>query len=225
MTVLVNADPLRDEHGTLVGAVSCFRDVTELRQAYQDLQRSRDDLEDFFENGAVGLHIVAGDGTILRANKAELALLGYSAEEYVGRHIADFHVDEPVISDILTRLGRGEQLERYPACLRAKDGSIRHVLITSNAQFRDGEFINTRCFTFDVTEAKLAEERTREGEQRFREMLEALPPSTPRMRRAGSRSTTNPIREGIPLRHESASVKAGMNLDSGCSGLGTPSER
>ena len=87
MTVLVNADPLYDKHGALVGAVNCFRDVTELRLAYQELQRSRDDLEDFFENGAVGLHIVDGDGTILRANKAELALLGYSAEEYVGRRM------------------------------------------------------------------------------------------------------------------------------------------
>jgi hypothetical protein len=26
-------------------------------------------LEDFFENGALGLHIVGADGTILRANK------------------------------------------------------------------------------------------------------------------------------------------------------------
>ena len=62
------------------------------------------DLDDFFENGAVGLHIVSGDGAILRANKAELAMLGYTSDEYVGRHIADFHVDSEAIADILTRL-------------------------------------------------------------------------------------------------------------------------
>lgn len=135
----------------------------------------QDDLEDFFENGALGLHIVGGDGTILRANKAELSLLGYDAAEYLGRHIAEFHADPPVIEDILARLGRGERLENYPARLRAKDGSIRHVLITSSARFRDGEFIHTRCFTVDVTEARVAEERLRDGEQRFRDMLEALP--------------------------------------------------
>ena len=70
VSVLVNADPLYDEDGILVGAVNCFRDVTELRRAYQELQRSKEDLEDFFENGAVGLHIVSSDGAILRANKA-----------------------------------------------------------------------------------------------------------------------------------------------------------
>src|SRR3954466_15748937 len=90
------------------------------------------DLDDFFENGTVGLHLVGSDGTILKANPADYAPLGYCAEEYVGRNIADFHADAAVIDDILARLTRGERLERYPARLRAKDGSIRDVEITSS---------------------------------------------------------------------------------------------
>lgn len=134
-----------------------------------------DDLEDFFENGAVGLHIVDGDGTILRANKAELAMLGYTAAEYVGRPITDFHADSETIADILKRLGSGERLERYPARLRARDGSIRHVLITSSALFRNGQFVHTRCFTFDMTASQLAQQRLHDGERRFQEILQALP--------------------------------------------------
>ncbi len=134
-----------------------------------------DELEDFFENATIGLHIVAADGTILRANKAELAMLGYTADEYVGKPIADFHADAPVIGDILDRLSRGERLDRYPARLRAKDGSIRHVLISSSGLFRDGKFIQTRCFTIDVTDARAAEKRYEESEHRFQTILEALP--------------------------------------------------
>ncbi|WP_159719056.1 PAS domain S-box protein, partial [Geminicoccus flavidas] len=78
------------------------------------MQQSVDDLEDFFENGAVALHIVGSDGRIIRANKTELALLGYSAEEYVGRHISEFHADEATINEILDRLGRKEKLLRFP---------------------------------------------------------------------------------------------------------------
>ena len=126
------------------------------------------DLEDFFENAAVALHIVSADGVILRANKAELALLGYTLDEYRGRPVADFHADQNVIDDILTRLSRGEKLDNYPARLRASDGSIRHVLITSSAQFRDGKFVQTRCFTTDVTESRRAEHR-------FQQVLDALP--------------------------------------------------
>jgi PAS domain S-box-containing protein len=133
------------------------------------------DLEDFFENGAIGLHLVASDGTIIRANKAELSMMGFSAEEYVGRNITEFHADPNTINDILRRLKAGEKLDKYPARLRTKDGSIRDVLITSSARFQDGEFINTRCFTLDVTDAKRAHDELKAREEHFRQLLDALP--------------------------------------------------
>jgi PAS domain S-box-containing protein len=133
------------------------------------------DFRDFFENGAMALHLVGRDGTILHANKAELEFLGYSGEEYIGRSIAEFHAEPEVIADILARLTRGEKLQKYPARLRARDGSIKHVEITSSVQFRDGEFINTRCFTVDVTELMRAREEVRRRDDQLRQVLEALP--------------------------------------------------
>lgn len=70
------------------------------------------ELKAVLDNAAEGLHWVGRDGTILWANKTELALLGYTPEEYIGRHIAELHVDAPVIDDILARLSRGETLDR-----------------------------------------------------------------------------------------------------------------
>ncbi len=165
--VLVQIEALLDEHGAILGAINCFQDISERKATEDELRRNRQDLEDFFENGAVGLHLVAADGTILRANQAELDLLGYTADEYIGRHIAEFHADAPVIKDILRRLTRGERLDKYPARLKAKDGSIKHVLITSNAHFQNGEFRNTRCFTVDVTERYKADEALLESQQRL----------------------------------------------------------
>jgi PAS domain S-box-containing protein len=125
------------------------------------------DLGDFFENGTIGLHLVGPDGTILKANKADYEPLGYSAEEYIGQPIMRFHADDDTISDILARLSAGEKLDKYPARLRAKDGSIRHVLISSSVCFRDGEFVNTRCFTVDVTEKVRTEKALREAQERL----------------------------------------------------------
>ena len=133
------------------------------------------DFEDFFENGSLALHVVGSDGIILHANKAELELLGYPAEEYVGRLIADFYVDRRIIDDILARLARGEKIDKVPARLRAKNGSIKHVEITSSGQFRDGQFVQTRCFTVDVTDlAHAREELIRKGHQ-FQQILDGLP--------------------------------------------------
>lgn len=173
--VMVHIRPVKDESGRVIGAINCFHDTTELHRVSGELQQKRAELEDFFENGAVPLHLVSGEGIILRANKAELDFLGYAAEEYVGRPIAEFHADAATISDILARLGRAEKLDRYPARLRARDGSLRDVLITSSAKFENGRFVNTRCFTVDVTEEKRAMAQVAEAEERFRQLLNALP--------------------------------------------------
>ncbi|MDP9734820.1 UNVERIFIED_ORG: PAS domain S-box-containing protein [Rhizobium sp. SORGH_AS260] len=164
---LVNVRALRDRDGRIEGAINCFQDISSQKALERQANRHAADLEDFFENAAVGLHIVSNEGIILRANKAELELLGYTAEEYVGKHIASFHVDARAIADILDKLSCGRDLDRYPARLRAKNGQIKHVLITSNSRFEDGRFINTRCFTTDVTDVHQAELARLESEERL----------------------------------------------------------
>jgi PAS domain S-box-containing protein len=144
------------------------RDYLEARE------RSESELRDFFENSSVGLHWTGPDGIILRANQTELDMLGYSKEEYVGRHIADFHTDKQLIEDTLRRLAAGETLSDCSAQLRCKDGSIRDVLIDSSVLWEDGRFIHTRCFTRDVTDRKRAEDALREASRRKDEFLAIL---------------------------------------------------
>jgi PAS domain S-box-containing protein len=97
---------------------------------------------------------VDGKGTILWANNPELKAMGYEPDEYIGRFIGDFHVDQDVIQDILARLTRDEALNAYPARLRAKDGSTKYVMINSNVyREKGGEFGHTRCFTTEIGEA------------------------------------------------------------------------
>src|SRR6185503_20036066 len=108
-------------------------------------------------------HLAAATGTILKANRAQLDLLGYSPEEYIVNHLAKFHDYQDAIADILARLSRGEKIDKYPARLRAKDGSIKYVQITSSGRFQDGRFVHTRCFTVDVTEVKLAQDKIKQS--------------------------------------------------------------
>ena len=149
------------------------RTLEEARDIIHDLRAQLDQLSDFLENGAVGLHWVDRDGRIVWANRAELELLGYTRDEYVGRHIREFHADPQAIDDILQRLARNETLHDYPAPLRAKDGSIRHVVITSNVLWADGRFVHTRCFTRDMTVAKATEDALRRSELRRQLAMQA----------------------------------------------------
>jgi PAS domain S-box-containing protein len=131
--------------------------LRQLREAEEEARRSKDDLEDFLAKAVVAIHRVDSDGIIRWANHAELDLLGYRAEDYLGHHIAEFHVDRCVIEDILARLRRGETLRDVEARVRTKSGDIRVLQISSNVQMRNSEFITTRCFSRDITEQKTAE--------------------------------------------------------------------
>lgn len=150
-------------------------EVAERQKTDEALRKSESNLRDFLENATIGMHWVGPDARILWANQTELDLLGYKAEEYIGHSISKFHLDAPVIEDILNRLGGGEVLREYEARLRCKDGSVRHVVIDSSALFENGKFIHTRCFTRDISDRKNVEERLRESEGRFREMIDVLP--------------------------------------------------
>ncbi len=148
--------------------------VLQQKRSEEQLRQREEELADFFESASVGLHWVGPDGIILRANRAELELLGYSADEYIGHHIAEFHANGDVIADILRRLSAGETLQGYGAQMRCKDGSIRDVLIDSSVLWEGDEFIHTRCFTRDVTDRKRAEAALRERETWLAGQSEAL---------------------------------------------------
>ena len=109
--------------------------------------------ENYADKCSVCLHAVDENGTILWANDTELNAMGYRPEEYIGRFIGDFHVDEPVVNDILGKLLRDETVNAYPARLRAKDGSTKYVMINSNVyRQKGGAFEHTRCFTTEIGE-------------------------------------------------------------------------
>ena len=152
-----SAAPVRTSGDRIDGSILVFRDVSERRHSEETLLRRDQELTDFFDNASVALHWVGPDGVILRANRAELDLLGYPADAYVGQNIADFHEDRRVITDILMRLTAGEVLRDCPSRLRCRDGSLKDVLISSSVRWNQGQFLHTRCFTVDVTNRKRAD--------------------------------------------------------------------
>ena len=146
-----------------VGEPLCYvgikRDITHRKEAEESLRRSETELADFFETASVGMHSVDGEGRVLRVNKAELDMLGYSRDEVVGAPVREFYVEKEFIDNLLTGLQAGEKLEDCEARMRAKDGSIKNVQISSSVLVENGKFVHTRCFTRDITEHRRAQQR------------------------------------------------------------------
>ena len=125
------------------------------------------ELEDLFEQAPVPMQWVAPDGTIMRANQAELDLLGYARDEYVGRPVEEFHDDRPALEELLAHLATGESFRDLPARLRGRDGSLRDVLLDGSAYREGGRVRYMRCFTRDASAQRRAEETARWTHERF----------------------------------------------------------
>ncbi|MDB4986970.1 MAG: sensory box histidine kinase [Myxococcaceae bacterium] len=142
---------------------------TNISQSTADQRERRDsrrtdaaaaDLEEFLEQGAVGLHRLSSAGTVLWANRAEYEPFGYQADEYLGHDLREFHQEPALIDHLLERLAAGEQVRGLESVMRCHDGTRRHVLITASGRFDEqGRLLDTRGFTQDVTEQKRAELR------------------------------------------------------------------
>ncbi|MBL8012864.1 MAG: PAS domain S-box protein, partial [Candidatus Omnitrophica bacterium] len=148
-------------------------DFLERKKAESDLRRSEEELSDFFENAAIGVHWMSSEGIILRANRTELNLFGYSPDEYIGHSVTEFYVDKSAVKEILQQLKDGKEICEYETTIRCKDGSLKDVLINSNVLWDDGQFIHSRCLTRDITDRKRVQGALRESEERFRALVNA----------------------------------------------------
>ena len=166
-----DAEDLRVMTSLSTLAAAAYQTLLSLNATRSTEQR----LRDFVENASVAMHWVGPDGIILWANRNELEMLGFTSEEFIGHHIAEYHIDQPVIEDILRRLTNREKLREHEARLRCKDGSIRHVVINSDVLWEGDKFVHTRCFTRDITDRKRSEEQivilAREAEHRTKNVL------------------------------------------------------
>ena len=121
--------------------------------ATNDVHQQETELREFIENAPVAMHRADQGGTILWANAAELNLLGYAPNDYIGRNIAEFYAAEPVI---LHDLPNDEMVHRQEARLRCKDGSTRTVEIISSIHSEQGRIVYLHAVMLDVTEQRRA---------------------------------------------------------------------
>ena len=91
----------------------------------QRLERELQELTDFLENAIVGLHRIDAEGRVMWANRAELDMLGYAPEEFIGQPVANFVVQPGQAAALLVRVKSGESLRDEHVQMRCKDGTTK----------------------------------------------------------------------------------------------------
>src|SRR5271155_3954200 len=159
---------LRDASGNreLVGAVT---DITERKTTEDKMRR-------LVEAGILGIYFATVEGGIVEANQAFLQMLQYSREDLVAGRLrwADLtptewrERDERSMAEFLAT----GVFQVYEKEYFRKDGSRVPVLI-GGARFESAN--QGVVFVLDLSEQKRAEERIREQEMEFRQILDLSP--------------------------------------------------
>jgi PAS domain S-box-containing protein len=148
--------PLRDELGTLLGAVNMLVDITERRNAEHLAAR----LAAIVESSDDAIISKDLDGTITTWNSGAERLFGYAAEEIIRKPITvliplDRHNEEP---EIIDRIRRGERVDHYETVRRRKDGSLVDISLTvSPIRDVNGRIVGASKIARDITERKRAQ--------------------------------------------------------------------
>jgi PAS domain S-box-containing protein len=181
LAIHANVTLLKDENGEIAGTLGVLRDITERKQAEEALRNAKDELEQrvaertaelsssrarlsmIFRTSPAGIFLTRlEDGMLLEVNDTCGHILGYSAEEMIGRTTLELGIfvnpdDRKRSTEILKREGRNENIEMQ---YRHKSGRTVHLLINALPVNVDG----VPCIlgtTLDITERKHAEQAMR----------------------------------------------------------------
>ena len=99
----------------------------------------------------MGLEWLSASGAILRVNRAQLDMLGYSAHEYVGRFFTEFCAEPARGLELLQRLAAKETVRNLRLVLRHKNGTVCHVLVDATSFWDEGHFQYSSVFVRDIT--------------------------------------------------------------------------
>lgn len=159
----VVVDPIRDDAGELIGFAKITRDMTERRQAQEELRASEERFRLLVQGVTdYAIYMLSPTGEITNWNAGAQRFKGYTHDEVVGTHFSRFYTEADRASGLPTRaLATAVKDGRFESegWRVRKDGTTfwAHVVIDP---IRDeaGELIGFAKVTRDITERRQAAE-------------------------------------------------------------------
>ncbi|HEY9596476.1 MAG TPA: PAS domain S-box protein [Cyanophyceae cyanobacterium] len=165
-----------NQQGCLVELQSVGRDISDLKRAEQALQESEERYRQIVEIASEGIWVIDPQGNTTFVNPKILQMLGYSAEEMLGKPLFAFMDEqEQSLARVYLEHRRQGLKEQHEFKFRCKDGSQLWTIIATTPIFdRSGQFTGALGMISDITQRKQAEQALRESEERFQEIASTI---------------------------------------------------
>ncbi|WP_028451465.1 PAS domain S-box protein [Chitinilyticum aquatile] len=174
--VLLDATLVRAEDGSGSRRIVYAQDISERKRADAELRASEKRFHDIVEASADWIWEVDTLGRYIFASTGVKEVLGYTADDVLGRTVFD------LMSQDESHEGRLRQLALFRRCLpfrdielslQHKNGSLRYIRSNGTPMFDgNGSWCGYRGLDRDITVSKLAELGLRDSEERYRTLFE-----------------------------------------------------
>ena len=155
LTVSLTVSPIHDLDGTVVGASTIARDVTEALLAFEAARS-------MIESSLDSMVAISPEGRITDVNQATVKVTGIPREELIGTAFSDYFTEPEKAHAIYQQVFTQGMAVDYPLTMRRRDGALTEVLYNASV-YRDsgGHARGIFAAARDVTEQKRAAEIAR----------------------------------------------------------------
>ncbi len=153
--ISLSVSPIYDSNGAVIGSSGISRDITQERQAFQNIRN----MASIIESSSDSITSRSMDGTITSWNPAAERMYGYSAEEIIGQSVSRLTTPENANenADILSNIRDGNKIEPYETFRIRKDGSTITVSLTISPIYdENGVVIGASSIARDLTKERQA---------------------------------------------------------------------
>ena len=151
LSVLKNADHIRDDKGAIVGGIVCFVDVTAQKKAEEAACREAAKLSSMISGMEEGVIFASADNLIVEVNDYFCRFAGKRREEVLGRRLEDLHPDE-IFDLLLAQIGRFREKVRSDTFVLQRPFGQAEVVFRMQPVYRDEEYEGVLLNVIDVTQ-------------------------------------------------------------------------
>lgn len=171
----ITITPIRDESGELIGFSKVTHDMTEQNRTRKELKESESRFRGIFESNLLGIFILDAKGVITNANNAFLKIVGYTQKELIKGNLKwsdltppEYHETDKEKLKVLVENGVIKPYEKESI---HKNGKRIPIVISVATLGQKHSIVAT---ILDITDRKKAEEKIRQSEIKYRELIENL---------------------------------------------------
>ena len=170
----------RDEEGNPLYFITVINDITDRLLAERKLKESEARYRVLFDESGVGVGYFKQDGTIIALNKTALQDINKVDEDIAGKSIYDIHPKkfaDKIIERINKTIKTGRQ-QTYESLVKLPDGQKWLSSTYCRVKDEDENVLGVIIAAIDITKIKIAEDKLKRSEQRYRKLVENSPVCT-----------------------------------------------